>query len=258
MADWNPQLYRRFEEERTRPAGDLLARVGMTAPRRLFDLGCGPGNSTELLAARWPDAEIVGTDNSEAMLASARERLPRLRFELSDIATWEPVRPPDVIYSNAALQWVGDHADVFPRLFARLAPGGVLAAQMPDNLDQPSHQAMREVAALPAYAASIGDAAALRSRILPATGYYDLLAAEAASVDIWRTTYHHPMQSPRAIVDWLRSTGLRPFLDRLSSDRRDGFLADYEGRIATAYPARSDGLRLLAFPRLFIVAQRKG
>ena len=257
MADWNPGLYRRFEEERTRPARDLLAQVALDEPLRVFDLGCGPGNSTELLAGRWPEARIVGTDNSEAMLASARERLPTLRFERSDIATWRPAEPAHLIYSNATLQWLGDHPALFPRLFGSLAPGGVLAVQMPDNLDQPSHLAMREVAALPAYATAIGDATSARSRILSPSGYYDLVAGEAASVDIWRTTYHHPMPSATAIVDWLRSTGLRPFLDRLGDDQRARFLADYEERIAAAYPARSDGLHLLAFPRLFIVARRK-
>ncbi|MDQ2927819.1 MAG: trans-aconitate 2-methyltransferase, partial [Pseudomonadota bacterium] len=217
-----------------------------------------PGNSTELLAARWPEAEVIGTDSSEAMLESARERLPRLRFERSDIATWQPAPAPELVYANAALQWVADHAGLFPRLFASLAPGGVLAVQMPDNLDQPSHQAMREVATMPAFAASIGKASAVRSRILPATGYYDLLARDASSVDIWRTTYHHPMPSARAIVDWLRSTGLRPFVDRLSDALRARFLDEYESRIAAAYPECADGLRLLIFPRLFIVARRKG
>jgi trans-aconitate 2-methyltransferase len=257
MSDWNPQLYRRFEAERTRPAADLLARVDLAAPQHVFDLGCGPGNSTELLAARWPQAEVVGTDNSEAMLASARERLPRLRFELSDIASWQPAQAADLVYANAALQWVGDHAALFPRLFATLAPGGVLAVQMPDNLDSPGHLAMREVAALPAYAAAIGDADRVRSRVLPPEGYYDLLSRGAAHVDVWRTTYHHPMQSPRAIVDWLRGTGLRPYLDPLSEPLRAAFLDDYERRIDAAYPVRSDGLRLLAFPRLFIIATRR-
>ena len=257
MSDWNPQLYRRFEEERTRPARELLARVELAAPRLAFDLGCGPGNSTELLALRWPGAEVVGSDNSAAMLASARERLPALHFEHADIATWSPSRAADLVYANAALQWVGDHERLFPRLFAALAPAGVLAVQMPDNLDEPSHRAMREVASLPPYAAAIGDAASVRSRILAAGSYYDLLAGEAAAVDVWRTTYHHPMASPRAIVDWLRSTGLKPFLDRLGDDLRDRFLSDYEARIDAAYPARSDGQRLLAFPRLFIVATRR-
>ena len=141
MADWDPALYRRFESERTRPAIDLLARVPLTEARDVVDLGCGPGNSTELLAARYPQARIVGIDASEAMLASARERLPRLRFERADIADWRPARPPTLIFANAVLQWLPGHAVLLPRLFDSLAPGGVLALQMPDNLDQPRHRA---------------------------------------------------------------------------------------------------------------------
>ena len=256
MGDWNPALYSRFEDERTRPARELLARVALEAPRLAYDLGCGPGNSTELLIGRWPGAEVIGTDNSEAMLASARERLPGIAFEFSDIATWRPGRTPDLIYANASLQWVLAHQNVFPRLFEALAPGGVLAVQMPDNLDEPSHRLMREVASQPRYAEIIGDASAVRSRILPASGYYDLLAPKASNVDVWRTEYQHRMESPASIVEWLRATGLKSFVDPLPAELRTSFLADYEQRIAQAYPARADGNRLLAFPRLFIVATR--
>lgn len=257
--DWNPALYRRFEDERTRPARELLARVPLTAAARIVDLGCGPGNSTELLVERYPGAAVVGTDNSEAMLASARERLPACRFELSDIAQWPPASAgaaPDLVYANAALQWVGDHETLIPQLFAALAPGGVLAVQMPDNRDEPTHRLMREVAALDPWAGSIGDAAAERTKILPLAAYYDLLAAEALEVDVWRTTYQHPMASPAAIVEWVRGTGLRPFIDPLPPDYRAGFLAEYERRIAMAYRPRADRRLLLAFPRLFIVARR--
>ncbi|HEV8689399.1 MAG TPA: trans-aconitate 2-methyltransferase [Ideonella sp.] len=261
MTDWNPNLYRQFEDERTRPARELLARVPLAKARHVVDLGCGPGNSTELLIARFPDAMVIGTDNSAAMLASARERLPesdRLHFELSDIAGWAPAGwAPDLLYANASLQWLPDHGTLLPRLFAALAPGGVLAVQMPDNLDEPSHRLMREVAGLPAFAGAIGDATAVRGRLLDATGYYDLLAPHAAQVDVWHTVYRHPMASPNAIVQWLRSTGLRPFLDALDSSAQASFLAEYERRIDQAYPARADGRRLLAFPRLFIAAQRQ-
>ena len=256
MADWNPALYSRFEDERTRPARELLARVALQAPHLAYDLGCGPGNSTELLTGRWPGAEVIGTDNSEAMLASARKRLPGVAFEFSDIALWQPERAPDLIYANASLQWVLDHPAVFARLFEALAPGGVLAVQMPDNLDEPSHRLMREVASQPRYAELIGDAAAVRSRILPASGYYDLLAPKAKSVDVWRTEYQHRMDSPASIVEWLRATGLKSFIDPLPAELRTSFLADYEQRIEHAYPARADGRRLLAFPRLFMVATR--
>jgi trans-aconitate 2-methyltransferase len=257
MRDWNPALYRRFEDERTRPAAELLARVALAAPKRVFDLGCGPGNSTELLVERFPEAEVVGTDNSPAMVEAARQRLPRVRFELSDINGWQPEQPADLVYSNATLQWLPDHEQLFPRLFAAVAPGGVLAVQMPDNLDEPSHRLMRETAAQPKFAQHIGDAAKVRARILPAAGYYDLLAPEAAEVDVWRTTYHHRMGTPTDIVQWVRGTGLRPFVEALPEALQPEFLAEYQARIAQAYPERADGNRLFAFPRLFIVARRK-
>lgn len=259
MLDWNPALYRRYEDERTRPAQELLARVPLTAATRAVDLGCGPGNSTELLVQRFPGADVLGTDNSEAMLASARERLPQARFELSDIATWAPASAdaaPDLIYANAALQWVPDHPTLIPRLFAALAPGGVLAIQMPDNRQEPTHRLMRAVAAEAPWAEPIGNADALRTELLGIGGYYDLLAPVAAKVDVWHTIYQHPMASASAIVEWVRGTGLKPFVDRLPPDLQASYLAEYEARIAQAYPARADGKLLLAFPRMFIVAQK--
>jgi len=254
--DWNPELYRKFEDERTRPARELLARVLIESPKCVYDLGCGPGNSTELLVERFPNAEVIGTDNSAPMLVSARERLPGCKFELSDIASWQPEVPADVIYSNAALQWVGDHEALIPKLFAQLAPGGVLAIQMPNNREEPTHRSMREVAGLAPWSALIGDAAKVRTRILALTDYYDLLAGAGAEVDVWRTAYQHPMESPAKIVEWVRGTGLKPFVDPLPETERKSFLAAYEARIAQAYPKRADGKLLLQFPRMFIVARR--
>lgn len=255
MPDWNPALYRRYEDERTRPARELLARVPLAGAARVVDLGCGPGNSTELLAQRFAGAELTGIDTSEAMLASARERLPQAQFARADIAAWVPRgAAPDLIYANAALQWVPDHATLIPRLFSLLAPGGVLAIQMPDNLHEPSHRLMRAVAAEVPWADAIGDANALRGELLGIGAYYDLLAPQAAQVDVWHTIYQHPMASAAAIVEWLRATGLRPFVERLSPGLQASYLADYECRLDAAYPARADGRRLLAFPRLFIVA----
>jgi trans-aconitate 2-methyltransferase len=258
MADWNPALYTRFEDERTRPAAELLARVPLDAPVLAVDLGCGPGNSTALIAARYPDAEVIGLDTSPAMLESARARLPGLAFALADAATWMPERAPDLIFANAVLQWLPDHAALLPRLFGLLAPGGVLAVQMPDNLAEPSHRLMREVAGAGPWSAAIGDPAVAGrlGRMLEPTAYYDLLAPHAAEVDVWRTTYHHRMADAAAIVDWVSATGLRPFLDPLDTDQKPRFLAAYERAIAEGYPPRSDGWRLLAFPRVFIVARK--
>jgi trans-aconitate 2-methyltransferase len=255
MSDWNPALYARFEDERTRPAAELLARVPIDTPRHVVDLGCGPGNSTELLVKRFPSARFVAIDSSQAMLAAARQRLPQLSFEQGDIAEWSPAEPVDLAYANASLQWVPDHARLLPRLLAALAPGGVLAVQMPDNLDEPSHRLMRDTAAaLLGTPANDGDKH--RARILPATQYYDLLAP-TCDVDVWRTTYHHRMDDAAAIVQWLRATGLKPYIDPLTPELQAQFLAEYQRRIELAYPARADGKRLLAFPRLFIVARRR-
>ncbi|HUD32123.1 MAG TPA: trans-aconitate 2-methyltransferase, partial [Variovorax sp.] len=211
-----------------------------------------------LVARRFPGAEVLGIDNSEAMLAAARERLPAARFEAGDIARWTPAADaaPDLIYANAALQWVPDHEALIPRLFAALAPGGVLAVQMPDNRAEPTHLLMREVAAEPTWREAVGDADRLRTELLPLAGYYDLLARDAAAVDVWHTIYQHPLASPAAIVDWVRATGLKPFVDRLTPDLRASYLAEYERRVDAAYPVRADGRRLLAFPRMFIVARK--
>jgi trans-aconitate 2-methyltransferase len=257
MTGWNPTLYTRYEDERTRPAAELLARVPLAKAARVVDLGCGPGNSTELLARRFAGAQVSGIDNSEAMLSAARQRLPGVRFELGDIAAWQPESAPDLIYANAALQWVPGHGTLLPRLFSALAPGGVLALQMPDNRQQPSHTLMREVAALPPWQAALGDAAErARTDLLSVAGYYDLLAPLAAQVEVWHTIYQHVMDSAAAIVDWVRATGLRPYTELLSDELRASYLAEYLRRIDVAYPPRRDGRRLLAFPRLFIIARR--
>lgn len=255
-SDWNADLYLRFAEERTRPAAELLARVPLESPGRAVDLGCGPGNSTELIARRYPGASLAGVDTSPDMLEKARARLPDVSFILGDIAHFRAEPAADLLYANAALQWLPDHESLLPKLMESLAPGGVLAVQMPDNLDQPSHRLMREVASRPEFAAKIGEAEKVRAQILSAEHYYDLLAPFASSIDIWRTTYCHVLADAPAIVEWVRATGLRPFLDPLDDAERTAFLAAYGREIAAAYPPRIDGKVILPFPRLFIVARR--
>ena len=250
---WNAQLYRRFERERTRPARDLLAAVASEAPGKIVDLGCGPGNSTELLVERFSAADVLGIDSSDAMLANARTRLPAHRFEPGDIATWQPASAPDLLFANASLHWVPQHAELIPRLFGLVAPGGALAFQVPDNRDEPSHRLMRETAAMGPWVDKLASAGE-RVRVLAPAAYYDLLAPIASSVEVWRTVYHHRMDDAAAIVEWVRSTGLQPFLAPLADAERAAFLKAYEASIAKAYPVRSDGKRLLLFPRLFVVA----
>ena len=260
-ADWNPALYTRFEDERTRPARDLLARCSFPGREdgeglMIADLGCGPGNSTELLVARFPKAEIVGYDLSPAMLDAARNRVPQARFDAADIGDWRPGRRFDLVYSNAALQWVRGHQSLMPRLLQNVAPGGLLAAQIPDNLDDPSQTAMVDIAAEPNFAPHLADAGERREPIAALQDYYDWLVRDAQSVDIWLTHYQHPMTSAEAITDWFRSTGLKPFIDPLPDTLKERFLAQYTAAMEIGYPKRADGGRLLGFPRLFFVARK--
>lgn len=256
MKDWNPDLYRQFEAERTRPAAELLARAIHPNAKFITDLGCGPGNSTELLRHAYPDALLTGIDSSQAMLEQARDRLPSCRFELADIREWRPQQQQDIIYSNASLQWVTGHEHLLPHLMQQLATEGILAIQMPDNLEQPSHYLMQKVAENSLWKAEIGRMENLRNPLLTTEQYYDLLASQGALVDIWRTTYYHVMSSAKAIVDWLSATGLRPFLAPLDDARQDLFLAQYLHELEQVYLPRADRSVLLAFPRLFIIARK--
>ena len=256
MKDWDPELYRKFEAERTRPAQELLRRIPLDNVGYVTDLGCGPGNSTELLYKEWPEAKVTGLDNSPAMLEKAQQRLPDCTFVYDDIRQWRPSQKQDVIYANASLQWLDDHQTLFPHLVSQLAPNGVLAVQMPDNLEQPSHRLMSDVARQPRWEA-VMRLEDNRPPLLTTEQYYDLLCHAGCQVDIWRTTYYHVMPSPQAIVDWLRSTGLRPYLAALNEQQQADYLADYLIEITQAYPSRADNSVLLAFPRLFMVAQKQ-
>lgn len=254
--DWNAALYLKFEDERTRPPSDLLARIPPISPREVVDLGCGPGNSTELLAQRFPQARVSGIDTSPDMIAAARKRLPGASFLLGDISSLGLDVPADILFANAVLQWVPDHEALLPRLMDQLAPGGFLAVQMPDNLEEPSHAAMRIAAAEDPWAEKLKSAADARTPLPSVDAYYAMLRPRCASLDIWRTTYHHPLDGHVAIAEWVKSTGLRPFLDPLTPDERVAYLARYIELIAPHYPVHADGKVLLAFPRLFLVARK--
>ncbi|HEV7480064.1 MAG TPA: trans-aconitate 2-methyltransferase [Roseiarcus sp.] len=253
---WSATQYVKFEQERTRPVHDLVARIPNAAIARAADIGCGPGNSTEVLRERYPDARIIGLDSSPDMIEAARKRLPDVAFEVADIREWRPKEPLDVILANAVLQWIPDHETLFPALMAKLSPGGALATQMPDNLDEPSHRLMGEVASNGAWAAKLKGATGARTERHLAEWYFRLLRPHAPRVDVWRTTYFHPLAGAHAVVEWLKGTGLRPFLDPLEESERNAFLAHYEAAIAKAYPAETDGTVLLPFPRLFVAAMR--
>lgn len=257
MSSWDPGLYARFGGERERPARDLLAAVSHDGPRTVADLGCGAGGLARACADRWPDAVVSGFDASAEMLARASAVPSRVAWMLADIARWTPDAPVDLIVSNAALHWLPDHATLFPRLVSHLAPGGMLAVQMPRNHDAPSHRIIREVAADGPWAAALGSAAP-PPPVAPGTDYFDLLAPHASRLDVWETEYLHVLSGPDPVLQWIMGTTVRPLLDALDGvpALRDALLAALRERLAAAYPARSDGRTLYPFRRLFLIATR--
>ncbi|HVC53619.1 MAG TPA: trans-aconitate 2-methyltransferase [Stellaceae bacterium] len=251
--EWDAGQYLRFADERTRPAADLVGRIDLDAPRHIVDLGCGPGNSTAVLRRRWPDAAITGIDNSADMLAKARRGDSTVDFVAGDIAAWRPEAPCDLVFSNAALQWVGDHERLVPRLLDGVAPDGQLAVQMPRNHDFVTHALMRQVAAEGPWRDLLAGARD-PSPVKPPEFYYDLLAPRCDRVVVWETNYIQAMPDIAAIISWLRGSGLGPFLTRLSTDEQKVFLDRYTALLAEAFPKRSDGQVLLPYPRLFFIA----
>lgn len=255
MEDWRPEDYLRFGDERTRPAWDLVARIPLKAPELVYDLGCGPGNSTALLHEAYRQAKLVGLDNSKTMLANARKDLPQVQFMEADISTWPGDPNADLLYANASFQWVPDHVPVLLRLLKGLKASAVLALQMPDNLDEPSHRLMRETAETGPWSQALKNAAGFRERIRTPNDYYNLLKPHCRKLDIWHTAYYQVMDGVQGIVDFVRTTGLRPYLGPLDEDMQTQFINSYRTQLIKAYPEMLDGKVLMRFPRIFLVAQ---
>jgi trans-aconitate 2-methyltransferase len=256
MPDWNSRLYLKFERERGQAARDLLARIPPMAPRKIVDLGCGPGNSAALLALHFRGADILGVDNSENMLQAAHERLPEAHFINEDLNFWEPDEPVDLIFANAALHFAPDHEKLLTKYMSFLTPGGVLAVQMPNVLQDAAHALMRMVSVDGPWAEKLAPVAKSRALIGSLDDYYAWLSPYARMVDLWQTTYVHPLDGPEAIVDWFVGSALQPFLDKLNEKETKAFLVQYRRELEMAYTPQADGKVLLLYPRLFFVAQR--
>lgn len=296
MAGWNPNQYLKFSEERTQPCRDLASHIALPNVRTAIDLGCGTGNSTQVLAERWPAAQITALDSDTAMINAAIESHPRGRWITGDIAKWAAGEPPnaaaeksaqtvadsaslsaplaneesaseiassedselyDVVFSNAALQWLPDHAKLFPQLFAHVALGGALAIQIPSSFDRPAHRLLREMAAAIAWRKWFPAGRVRTWHAHDFEFYYDLLAPMAARVEVWQTEYFHVLPNAEAVVEWYKGTGMRPYLNAITEGAdRDKFVAEYTEKIRAAYHPRPDGRILFPFLRIFVVAYR--
>jgi len=220
----------------------------------MVDMGCGPGNSTEKLAGRFPEAEVWGVDNSPEMIERARRDYTKLRFELGDARDWKSHRPCDVILSNAAFQWAPEHETLLPRLVGQLRTGGALAVQMPRNFQSPTHQILRRLAREAKWAAKMQEREPYW--VKEPGFYYDVLRDVCTSVELWETEYIHVMPDHEGIVEWYKGTGLRPYLEALDASEQEAFLGEYLEQLREAYPRQSDGRVLFPFLRLFFVAVR--
>ncbi|HYE51736.1 MAG TPA: methyltransferase domain-containing protein [Azospirillaceae bacterium] len=254
---WDPAQYELFQAARARPGHDLIAALPPLRPRHVADLGCGTGGLTRRLAEQYPDAEVMGLDSSPAMLAKAGATPGRVAWSLGDIAHWHAPGPMDLVFSNAALHWLEDHAALFPRLMRTLAPGGVLAVQMPRNFASPSHALIRRVAAEGPWAERL--APALREApVHEPAAYHRWLAPHAAHVDVWETEYLHLLDGADPVLEWTRGTALLPVQETLEPAEFAEFLARYRDLLRAAYPPERDGRTLFPFRRLFIVARARG
>ena len=253
---WDPAQYLKFADHRLRPAIDLLNRVALDDPGEIYDLGAGAGNVTRLIKERWPGARVTGVDDSGPMLARAAATAPGITWQQADLGTWRPPRPADLIYSNAALHWIPDHARLIPALLAALAPAGVLAVQMPRNFGAPSHTLISEAAREGPWRARL-EPLLRPSPVAEPAFYYDLLAPRAGALDVWETEYLQILEGPDPVKEWTKGTWLRPLLDALVEPERSRFEVRYAERVAAAYPPQPDGRTLFPFRRLFIVAHAR-
>jgi trans-aconitate 2-methyltransferase len=251
---WNPDVYLGFANQRGRPFFDLLSRVGAEKPRRVVDLGCGPGNLTVTLAQRWPDAVIEALDSSPEMVQAAREH--GVDAHVGDVRTWTPKPDTDVVVSNATLQWVPEHLELLVRWAGQLASGSWIAMQVPGNFTAPSHEAVRTVARSAPFANILQDMPFRDSKVVDVPiDYAGALTDAGCRVDAWETTYVHELTGEHPVLEWITGTALRPVIDRLSEEAWRQFRQQLIPLLDEAYPRRPDGKTFFPFRRIFTVAQ---
>ena len=256
MTTWEPQSYLRYADLRFRAGLDLIARIPQADYRTIYDLGCGTGHLTHILADRFPGARVIGVDSSTEMLAEAQREFPTISWVRADISSWQPETAPDLIFSNAVLQWGPNHETLFPSLLRLLKSGGVLAAQMPRHFESPSHLELKQLVEQSRWRAKLEP---LLLKVVPSPDtYWKLLLPHTADLDIWETIYLQVLNGRDAVVDFMRGTALRPFLTLLSEGEAAEFLGEFSQRMAAAYPVQANGQTLFPFRRMFLVARLSG
>lgn len=253
---WNAELYGKYGKERIRPSLDLLSRVESMNPKRVLDVGCGSGMSTAPLAARWQNAEIVGADKSEEMLAAARKAVPDATFVRFDCSKpLDGLGKFDLVFSNAFIQWIKNQREFFSNVYSVLNKGGALAIQIPMFGEMPASRAIGDAEHIfPDNFLDIDDE---RHVLYPMKDYYLMATSVFGNAMMWETDYYHDMESHESILEFLKSTALRPYTERLDAEQTQAFLDRVLKNLETAYPRERDGSLLFPFKRLFIVCRKK-
>lgn len=254
--DWNPELYLKFNKERIQPSIDLVSRIDYNNPEKLIDIGCGPGNSTQILHQRWPNADIVGADNSPAMIEKATKDYPNQKWLLADAGKDEIGGKFDIVFSNATIQWIPNHADLIEKFANILNNNGILAVQLPLFLDMPISKSIAETAGLPKWSSATKGINELFT-IHDARFYFDLLSKYFSRIEIWTTDYYHVMDSQAAILEMMKPTGMKPYLEKISNDTdKIKFETLVLDKIKNDYPSQKNGKVIFPFKRLFFIAQK--
>lgn len=255
MPDWNPEQYEKFIKDRTRPAIDLANRLEVREAKRILDLGCGTGNSTRILKDRFPDAMVIGADNSDDMLAKAQKTHPDIEFMSLDAGgDLSEVRENfDIVFSNACIQWIPNHEILLPKLMSLLRRGGILAVQIPIQNEHPVHIIMNELVTTVKWKDKLSQR---NYNNLTTNEYYDVLSGISDDFEMWETIYCHRMPSYESIIEWYKGTGFRPYLEQLSETDAEEFVNDVYRELKNSYKIQSNGEIMFRFPRLFFIAKR--
>jgi trans-aconitate 2-methyltransferase len=253
--DWDPDLYLKFNKERVQPSIDLISRIQYSDPKCIIDIGCGPGNSTQILTQRWPDSTIVGIDNSASMIEKANKDFPDLKWMLIDAGKDEIPGRYDIVFSNATIQWIPNHSQLFSKFKALLNDKGLIAVQIPLFFEMKIGQSIQMISnesKWSRYTATVSDLFTMHSSI----EYYDMLSKIFDSIEFWQTDYIHIMNSHRSILEMIKSTGLKPYLERIRNDSdKEEFELEVLDSISQDYPVRADGKVLFPFKRFFFIAR---
>lgn len=256
MSDWNSKQYLKFKKERTQPAIDLVSKIQLDSPVSIIDIGCGPGNSSSVLNKRYPSAKVLGVDNSLDMLNRAKKEHPDIDFKLLDASDdeWKLDAKFDIVFSNACIHWIPEHKKLLSKMMNILNEGGIMAIQVPMNYDEPIHKILNEISRSEKWNDKFG-----RQRIfhtLTVEEYYDILSEISSDFEIWVTTYCHRMKSLDDIIEWYKSTGLKPYLDVLNDEEKDIIISEVIDELKKYYTVQKNGEIIFRFPRLFFTAKK--